>query len=507
MNSHLQQTSPRHDALVRAAKWLAAAAGISIAVSSFSPIHAADTGALTNVMLVESGTDDAGKVNLTVNKTSVVTTKKPYARMNIATPDVADVTTVGPTTLLITAKKPGNTQLIVWDDQEKSQTIEISVVPDLQALRDQLKKTFPDYNVTVTQLADGIALQGHVPNLQVAEQMTASATPFGKVLNLLEVSGGQQIMLKVQFVEMSRLASTELGFRGAVGGNGFAFGTNNGPGAGTYLGVASGNPDVAISDAVSLFGAGKIGDIALEGFLHALKTNNLARTLAEPNLVAISGEPASFLAGGEIPIPVPQAGAGGASTITIQYKEFGVRLNYTAIVLGDGRVRLKVTQEVSDVDYSRAVSFAGGNVPAFSTRRADSTVELFEGQTLALAGLLQRKVSSSSTKTPLLGDLPIVGGMFRSVRYERQETELVILVKPVLVSAMNPDQIPALPGGKWRYPTEAQLYGNADLGGPNGSPGNPPATEPAPRFIGQNGFGEDPVDCALPVEQASVSAD
>ena len=450
--------------------------------------------------MIENGLDENGRISLTVNRTVVVTTRRPVTDVSMSANEVADVQVVSANTVLITAKKAGSTNLLLMDGQNQSQSVDIVVRSDIQALKDELKKTFPDYNVEVAQLQDGIALKGRVPNLQIAEQMTALATPFGKVLNLLEVAGGQQVMLQVQFVEMSRLASSELGFRGAIGGNGFRAGTNFGPGASNVLGLANGDPDTTLSDAVSLFAAGKVGDIALEGFLRALKANNLARTLAEPNLVAISGEPASFLAGGEIPIPVPQAGAGGASTITIEYKEFGVRLNYVAVVLGDGRIKLNVKQEVSDLDYSRAVQFAGGTVPAIATRRAESTVELQEGQTMALAGLLQRKVNASSNKTPLLGDLPVVGALFRSVRYERQETELVILVKPVLVKAMNPDQVPQGPGANWRYPNEAQLYGSADIGGPTGpanAPANPPATAPAPRYIGQQGFGDENASAAL----------
>ncbi|MGC4033825.1 MAG: hypothetical protein QM754_19250 [Tepidisphaeraceae bacterium] len=222
-----------------------------------------------------------------------------------------------------------------------------------------------------------------------------------------------------------------------------------------------------------------------------MKTNSLARTLAEPSLVSLSGEDADFLAGGEIPIPVPQAGAGGSSTITIEYKEFGVRLKYNAVVLGNGRIRLKMEPEVSQLDYNNTTSVGGQAVPGIRTRKVKNVVEMAEGQTLALAGLLQRDVTTKNSATPLLGDLPIVGAFFRNVQYTRTETELVVLVTPHLASAMNPDQVPNAPGDRFRYPNEARLYGLADLGEAN-DPKSPAASRrgPAPRFMGPHGFDE-----------------
>jgi pilus assembly protein CpaC len=437
------------------------------------------------VSLVESGVDD-GKLQLTINKTAVVTTKEKYKRFSIGQPDVADVTAVGASTLLVTGKKPGTTQIIVWNEAEQSQVVDVSVGVDVQAIREEFKKTFPEAPITVDVVNGQITLKGRVPNLKIAEQAQRVAEAYGGtgVINFLEVGGGQQIVLGVQFIEMSRAASTELGFKALFSDGGSTLGFNNGGGGNAIIGDVANN--------VTVFGSGNIGGTIFQAFLSALKTNSLARTLAEPNLVATSGEDAEFLAGGEIPIPVPQTGSGGASTITIEYKEFGVRLKYNAVVLGDGRIRLKVAPEVSELDYSNNTTVAGLPVPGLRTRKVSSIVEMNEGQTLALAGLLQRRVDSRASGTPGLSDLPIVGALFRGVKYERSETELVILVTPRLAQAMNPDQVPAVPGGSWRYPNELQLYGLADIGGP-GTPENAEATGgklPAPRYVGPTGFDE-----------------
>lgn len=444
--------------------------------------------------LVETGLE-SGKLALAINKTAVVTTKEKYKRFSVGQPEIADVTAVGPTTLLVTGKKFGTTQIIIWDEAEQSQVIDVSVDFDIAALRDEFKRMFPDAPISVDVLNGQVTLKGRVPNLKVAEQAERVAKAYSPlVINFLEIGGGQQIVLQVQFIEMSRAASNELGFSGLFTDGRTKIGTING-GNGSPIGALAQGQDYTIDPTVSLFASGNIGGTLFEAFLSAMKSNSLARTLAEPNLVAISGEDAEFLAGGEIPIPVPQAGAGGSTTITIEYKEFGVRLKYNAVVLGDGRIRLKVNPEVSELDYNNSTSVGGQPVPGIRTRKVQSIVEMAEGQTLALAGLLQRRVDAKSTGTPGLADLPIIGAMFRSVTYSRSETELVILVTPKLAQAMNPGQVPALPGADWRYPNEAELYGFGDLGGSRTKgPDGKEIPAPAPRFVGPNGFddGQEP---------------
>ena len=232
--------------------------------------------------------------------------------------------------------------------------------------------------------------------------------------------------------------------------------------------------------------AAAAGNTSFEYFITALRNNGLLRILAEPNLTAISGQQASFLAGGEIPILVPQA-SGGGSVTTVEYKQYGIQLNFTPTVLGDGRVRLSCTPQVSDLDYAHAVELGGAPVPALITRNVNTTVELAEGQTFALAGLLKNEVTANKNITPFLGDLPAIGALFRSVSYQRSETELVVLVTPHLVEALNPNQVPRLPGDPWRDPTEGQLFWKADLGGPAPDVRHAPAVHTS-RFYGTTGY-------------------
>jgi pilus assembly protein CpaC len=224
---------------------------------------------------------------------------------------------------------------------------------------------------------------------------------------------------------------------------------------------------------VAIFGGGAAGSTAFRYFVQALRQNNLLRVLAEPNLVAMSGQEASFLAGGEFPVPIPSENG-----IAIEYREFGVRLNMVPLVLGDGRIRLKMTPEVSDLDFSTPIIIQGSRIPVVTKRTVSTTIELADGQSFAIAGLLDHSVNATKDVTPLLGDIPVLGALFRSVRYERRETELVVLVTPKLVEAMNPNQVPPLPGEAWRHPEELELFFNQDIGGEQ--PGKPVDAEMTP---------------------------
>jgi pilus assembly protein CpaC len=438
--------------------------------------------------LVSDGLDVNGAIKLTVNKSVVIHTHVLLHRVSVAQPDIADVNLIGPSELLILGKKPGSTQIILWDDSDHSQTIEVVVNVDLDALKEQFLKSFPDVTADVTTAGNAVVLRGHAPNLQVSQQMASLASGYApQVVNLLEITGGQQVILKVRFAEVARSVTTNLGFNAFATDGVFSGGLQIGPGATPIGALASGDATGAtIPSAANLFGAGAIGNTKFEFFINALRNNNLLRELAEPNLMAISGEEASFLAGGEIPIPVPQPGSGG-TTITIEYKEFGIRLAFLPLVMGDGRIRLKVAPEVSELDYSHAVSISGTEVPGLTERKLQTAVELNEGQTLALAGLLDNSVTSSKNVTPILGDLPILGPLFRSVQYQRNDTELVVMVTPYLAGGMNPDQVTELPGEHWRYPSPSELLMNGDLGGPAAGP-KPQPSGPVATIHGKYGF-------------------
>jgi len=424
--------------------------------------------------------------------------------VSIADPEIAAVNAVSPTSVLVTPKKSGATQLVLWDEQDRTQIIDVLVRLDIQALSEQFKALFPDSKIEVTGANGTIVLRGRAPSAQAAEQAAQLAASYGKVLNLVEISGGQQVMLQVRFAEVSRSATSALGVNLFAASGSFLGGSNIGQVSpvtsllkDTTVGATPAFRGTKLSDAhtispsVTLYGAGQIGNFYLEAFVEALRQNNLLRILAEPNLLAMSGQEASFLAGGEFPIPVAQGGAGvgGNTAITVQFREFGVKLNFVPVILGGGKIRLKVAPEVSDLDFTTSVRFNGFVIPGLSQRKVSTTIELADGQAFAIAGLLNNTVSASKDVTPVLGDLPVIGALFRSVRYQRKETELIVLVTPRLVGPMNPGEVPAGPGENWRHPKEWELFLKADLGGPAGAKtGVAAENEQSPRFYGKHGF-------------------
>jgi pilus assembly protein CpaC len=463
-------------------------------------------------IVVIEGLDPDGSLTIPVNRSRVLVTAAPLkdaghdgAAIMEGSPDIATVSPLSQTSILITAKKPGSTNLIIEDETGRRQLIELVVEADLQALRDQLKTLNPAADIEAGEVNGTIFLRGRVPTLQVADQAVqitaAYAGNAAKVTNLLEVSGGQQVMLEVKFAEVSKSVSTNLGVNfGYTDGKTFV-GNNTAQinpftlSSGDLFGQAI-NSSVPGS-AISYFGDIKFANSAFDYFIQCLRQNQLMRTLAEPNLTVISGEQANFQVGGQIPIPVPQqssGGSGGGSVITIQYENYGVLLHFTPVVLGDGRIRLKIDPEVSDLDYAHGVSIAGFTIPGFTTRTVDTTVELADGQTFTIAGLLNNQVTATANITPGLGDLPILGSLFRSVQYQRNQTELVVMVTPRLVEGINPDQVVSAPGEHWRYPTEADLFLNRDLGGEEvaksaeaaGAPVK--VAGPPPEFHGSYGF-------------------
>jgi pilus assembly protein CpaC len=426
----------------------------------------------TTAPSVSNGVDDTSHVTIAANKSAVITTRFQYTRISIGQPDIADFNALTDGSVLVTGKKAGSTQLILWDHSEHSKVIDIDVINDVQALQNQLRLMFPTASIQAKSIGGSIALTGHVPNTDVASQAVAVASEYApKVLNFIEIGGGQQVQLAVKIAEVDRTASSELGVNlGFTDGVGFG-GTNIGPspfanGGSSVLGevLDPGGLGSAGEGGATQFAHLGIGKTAVDVFVDALRQNNLARMLAEPNLIAISGQNASFLAGGSFPYPVAQA-SGGGTTTTIEFQNYGVTLNFVPIVLGSGRIRLKVNPTVSELDYAHEVQSAGTEVPGLTIRQVETTVEMNEGQTFAIAGLLQNQQTGSKQVTPLLGDLPVLGPLFRSVKYQRNETELVVLVTPHLVEALNPDQVPTAPGEHWRDPSETDLYINRDIGG------------------------------------------
>lgn len=350
----------------------------------------------------------------------VMKTDKSFKEVRVANADIADVVVLTDRSFHVTGKKGGKTSVLLYDhDKQLIDIINVTVGYDLVELKQSLFENLPGERVEVRQLGTGVYLSGEVSNPNVAVQAEKIAQVYapGKVTNGLSVNDSHQVMLEVRFVEATRDAVKELGIGLLTQQSGDFTGSSG-------SGLVSGNiPSLA----GALFG--NIGGASLDVNIQALEEQGVIRTLAEPNLVSMSGDTASFLAGGEFPIPV----AASDDRIGIEFRQFGVGLSFTPTVLSDGIINLEVKPEVSQIDFTNAVRISGVEIPALRVRRADTTVELRNGQSFAIAGLLQNESSNSKVQVPWLGDVPILGSLFRSSRYKKKETELVIIVTPRLV--------------------------------------------------------------------------
>lgn len=350
----------------------------------------------------------------------VMKTDRSFKEVRVANADIADVVVLTDRSFHVTGKKGGKTSVLLYDhDKQLIDIINVTVGYDLVELKQSLFENLPGERVEVRQLGTGVYLSGEVsnPNVSVQAEKIAQVYAPGKVTNGLSVNDSHQVMLEVRFVEATRDAVKELGIGLLTQQSGDFTGSSG-------SGLVSGNiPSLA----GALFG--NIGGASLDVNIQALEEQGVIRTLAEPNLVSMSGDTASFLAGGEFPIPV----AASDDRIGIEFRQFGVGLSFTPTVLSDGIINLEVKPEVSQIDFTNAVRISGVEIPALRVRRADTTVELRNGQSFAIAGLLQNESSNSKVQVPWLGDVPILGSLFRSSRYKKKESELVIIVTPRLV--------------------------------------------------------------------------
>jgi pilus assembly protein CpaC len=381
---------------------------------------------------------DVTAVDLLVGRSTILNVGAAISRVSLTVPDVADAMVTAPSQLLIHGKTPGTISLFVWDRAGGIKTYEVSVRRDLTHLIGQIKELFPGENVTVMGSGKDVVLSGTVSSKYVIDKAAEVAGGYVEkkefVVNLLKQQEGvasNQVMLRVRFAEVSRSALQELG--ASFIANGFKndwFGrssTQQFP-APDFDSDSPGG--LTFSDFLNVFifnakhGVGAV--------VKALQSKGLFQSLAEPNLIASNGKEASFLAGGEYPYPVVQSG-GSSNAVTIMFKEFGIRLKFTPTVLGGDLINLKVAPEVSSLDFGNGVNISGFRVPALSTRRTDTEVELQDGQTFAIAGLMSNTVSSTMSKIPGIGDIPVLGYLFRSRAYQKAQTELVVMITPSIV--------------------------------------------------------------------------
>jgi pilus assembly protein CpaC len=367
-------------------------------------------------------------------------------RIAVTNPVVADAVVVAPREVLIDGKSGGTISLIIWGSGQRVQ-YDLVVEQGVSNLQQQLQALFPGEDIQVNANDEAIVLSGHVSNNDTmlrAAEIAAATSSKTRVINMLQLPGGmesQQVMLEVRFAEVNRRALVELGASLFAGPNGYK----------DYLArttteqFAAPNfdsgppPKMTFSDFLNLFVFNTKNNLG--AVIHALQTKGLFQSLAEPNLIAYNGQEASFLAGGEFPVPVVQ---GATGTVTIVFKEFGIRLNFKPTIAGD-MIRLKVRPEVSALDFNNGVTLSGFRIPALTTRRAETDVELRDGQSFAIAGLLDNISQENRAAIPILSSLPIIGALFKSKSEEAERTELMVLITPRLVRPLDPDEVPSLP--------------------------------------------------------------
>jgi pilus assembly protein CpaC len=406
-------------------------------------------------------------IELVKGKSLLIDTPIALRRVSLADPEIADALIISPRQLYLTGKAVGITNLTLWEENGRVLAIyDLVVFPDLSRLKEKFNEILPGEDIRVTATHDALTLFGSISSPVKLSQALEVANAFApkKVVNLLQVAGVHQVMLEVRVAEISRSVTNRLGFNFTVRTGGAAFGVSQLNRLTTFEELAT-NIGATINALFRL----QTGGITLTSFIDALKEHGLVKILAKPTLVTLSGQEARFLAGGEFPVPVPQPGGGG-TTVTIEFKTFGVGLSFTPIVLSDQQISLRVAPEVSQLDFSNAVTLSGFVVPALTTRRASTVIELADGQSFAIAGLLDESVRESISKFPLLGDIPILGTLFRSVSFQKNETELVIIVTPHLVKPVDLAQQP-LPTDAFSEPTDVEflllgkLEGNGSQGG------------------------------------------
>jgi pilus assembly protein CpaC len=435
------------------------------------------------------------EIDLMVGRSTVLNVGATIARVSLTVPDIADAMVTAPTQLLVHGKQPGTISLFVWDKSGGIKTFEVKVRRDLSALITHLKQLFPGEDITVLGSGKDVVISGTVSSKYVIEKAADVAGGYVEkkenVVNMLKQQEGvasNQVMLRVRFAEVSRSAMQELG--ASFFANGYKqdwFGRTAPPG------VPSPDFDsergLVFSDFLNIFVFN--AEKGVGGVVKALQNKGLFQSLAEPNLIATNGKEASFLAGGEYPYPVVQSGS-NSNAVTIIFKEFGVRLTFTPTVLGGDLINLKVKPEVSTLDFANSVQIEGFRVPALATRRTETEVELRDGQTFAIAGLMNNTLTQTMGKIPGIGDIPVIGLLFRSKAHQKNQTELVVMITPTIIRKGQMGVSESLPSLEAPYMSRPnKTYPNPDpyTGSPRYTPSQPQPKEgnnPAPRSKADN---------------------
>jgi pilus assembly protein CpaC len=405
--------------------------------------------------------DSTNEVAVAVGKTLLIDCARPVARVAIGMGDIAEASAVSPTEIMVNGKAPGETSLIIWDQRGGRQFFNVTVrassavtTDNLDAIRRELRIELPGEPLKVTSENGMLFLRGTVKNLDGSARAVQIASTGGKVVNLLNVdvpAPDPQILLKVRFASVDRSKEKQLGINvfSSGFGNVVAGATTGEYAAPTVTLPSAGAPTaISLTNPLNLFAY--LPGLNVGANLQALEQRGLVEVLAEPNVMAVNGKEASFLAGGEYPYPSAQAGAGGgAAVISIQFKEYGIRLNFIPTITPRGTIRLQVAPEVSALDFADSVEISGFDVPAITTRKVKTEVELSDGQSFAIGGLLDKNENETFQKIPFLGDIPVLGKFFQSMQRTKTDTELIVIVTPEIVSPIGAGS--ALP--ELKYPT------------------------------------------------------
>ncbi len=441
---------------------------------------------------IQNGTTSRS-LSVAINRAVVVESETPFAELSVANPQIADIATLSDRTIYVLGKAPGRTTLtLLGPDGRLITNVEVRVAPDIAEFKERLREVLPGERIEVRTANDGIVLSGQVSSIAKLDHALDLAERYAPeaVSNLMTVGGTQQVMLKVRFAEMRRSVSKDLsaslGFTtgsGNFGANGFTqtFQAGTNPttlfpttGTGTFTSTRE-------RSGAFTFGFGS-GSLQAAILIEALESKGLVRTLAEPNLTALSGQEATFLAGGEYPIPVVRD-----DSVRISYKPFGVELKFTPTVIDEDVINLRLATAVSGLDPTVTVQNNGFSVNAFSRRSATTTVELRDGESFAIAGLLEDDFRDLAGQVPWLGDIPVLGALFRSANYERRQSELVVIITAHLVTPTRGDGL-VLSTDRVRPPTERELFLNGKVARTVRSQATPTGEVARQDFTGSYGY-------------------
>jgi pilus assembly protein CpaC len=455
------------------------------------------------------------RLEMIVNSSRILTLDQKIPKAVVNNPDLLDVTPLSPSEIQIFAKKAGVTQINVWGEDKKVRSVDVIIFADAQELAMLLKHQFPNATLRVIPLANSVVISGYLDDADQVSRIVQMAEDFHpKVINNINIGGVQQVLLQVKMLEVSRTRLRRVGFdfsrigiddfavSGVSGLIGSTATSTNVLGNIANSGAASAGLVSSTAGTVAFGVMDATRSATFFGVLDLLQQNNLAKLLAEPNLVCVSGRPAFFNSGGEFPIIVPQS----LGTVSIQYKKYGTQLDFVPIVLGNGNIRLEVKPRVSEIDPTRTVIIDNNSVPALKTREAETGVEMQPGQTLAIAGLVYNRQEGVKRGIPFLADLPYVGAAFRRVELKDEEVELLIMVTPQLVEPLDPCEVPCGgPGTHSATPNDVQLYlkGHLEVGtdaplAPGSGAGQYPPACPIPYgTFGADGASGSGADCPV----------